>query len=87
MARSKNSEYNDPGTSIADRQSLKDSGETLETVCWTTVGIGAAAAAGTAVLFWLSRSSGKTEKAAALPYSLSGSPTAGGGSLLFTVRY
>ena len=88
MARSKNTEYNDPATSIADRQALKDSGEALETVCWTTVGIGAAAAAGTAVLFWLSRSSGKEEKkTTALPYSLSGFATAAGGSLLFTVRY
>ena len=88
MASSKNTKYHDTTTSIPERQSLKDSGETLETVCWTTVGIGAAAAAGTAVLFWLTRPAGK-EKAATHTsrYSLSGFATTGGGSLHFSVRY
>ena len=88
LARSKNNTYSDPATSIADRRDLKDSGQTLETVCWTTVGVGAAAAAGTAVLFWLTRPAA-SEKAAGhvSRYSLSGFATADGGSLLFSVRY
>ena len=87
MARSKNNTYKDATTSIEQRRDLKDSGERLETVCWTMVGSGAAAAAGTAVLFWLSRSANKEKAATSSRYSLSGFATDEGGSLMLTVRY
>ena len=88
LARSKNNTYNDPTTSIAERRSLKDTGETLETVSWTMVGVGAAAAAGTAVLYWLTRP-GSIEKATKhiSRCSFSGFATGGGASLQFSVRY
>ena len=88
LARSKNSDYLDETTPFDDRRGLKDSGETLETVCWTTVGVGAAAAAATAVLFWLSRPN-KIEQTTSQvsPFTLSAAATDQGGAVLFSVRY
>lgn len=67
MSSSRNTEYLDPSTGLERRQELRDSGRTLEVVSWTCVGVGAAAAATTAVLFWLSSGARQEQATSSAP--------------------
>ena len=78
MALSKSSEYKDPDTSIPRRQDLRDSGQTLATTSTVLVSLGAAAAVGTAALWWFTRPSRYEANVAIDPASSSGMVTFGG---------
>ena len=86
-ARLMNDEYHDPSISVDRGLELRDQGRNLETACWATLGIGAAAAAGTAVLFWLSRSQERPDDSGNSPatkaaLSIAATPLKGGGGFL-----
>jgi tetratricopeptide (TPR) repeat protein len=82
MALSKNKEYKDSGTSVADRQDLMDSGKTLANVSTATFVIGGVAAAGTAVLYFFTDWSSEEK-----PAEVSAGLLPGGGSIVLKGRF
>ena len=52
MAWNENQKYNDPATPLDEQLTHRDTGQALEVAMWTTMGLGIAAAAGTAVLYF-----------------------------------
>ena len=84
LARSQNSEYQDPSTPVDQQLELRDSGRALETASWITLGVGLAAAASTAALFVLSR---PRRGEAPAPPAVSVAPSRGGGALVIGGRF
>lgn len=73
------SEYNDPATPLERRHELKDTGEALGTVAWVTLGVGAAAAVGTTLLYLY------TDFETRPPVAVS--PTSRGGTIVVQGRF
>jgi hypothetical protein len=76
----KSSEYKDPATSIERRQELKDGGQTLVALSGVTLGLGAAAAVATTVLYFYTDF--ETPEA-----TLAAGPIDNGGGVWFSSRW
>jgi len=86
-----NDEYLDPDTSVDRATDIRETGPALEKTFWATLGIGVAAAAGTAVLFWLSRAGSQEDSDAPAPsqaaITFSAGPLQGGGTVQLGGRF
>jgi hypothetical protein len=91
MALQKSSKFKDQDTPYEDLQDLKDSGKTLKTVASVTIGIGAAAAVGTAVLYFFtdfgSKEKTDTDTEEGMETSVTAAPIIGGGMVTVGGRF
>jgi tetratricopeptide (TPR) repeat protein len=78
VALAKSSEFKDPATAESELQDLKDSGEALRTTSTVMFALSAAAAAGTAALYFFTDFSYGKEKVVATPVPGGGMITMGG---------
>lgn len=67
IALSMSNEYKDPATTRPRQDELRESGTSLRTAHYLTLGLGGAAAAATALYYWRSASRGERASVAAVP--------------------